>query len=67
MTCCSFLFSRKKTASPPEHRIEIDEEVSGIQNTKLFPYKELKMATRNFHHSNKIGEGGFGIVYKGTF
>ncbi|GMI79493.1 cold-responsive protein kinase 1 [Hibiscus trionum] len=67
MTCCSFLFSRKKTASTPEHRIEIDEEVSGIQNTKLFPYKELKMATGNFHHSNKIGEGGFGIVYKGTF
>lgn len=39
-------------------------EVSGIQNTKLFPYKELKMATGNFHHSNKIGEGGFGVVYK---
>ncbi|KAK8973584.1 hypothetical protein V6N11_030774 [Hibiscus sabdariffa] len=67
MTCCSFLFSRKKTASPPEHRVEIDEEVSGIQNTKLFPYKELKMATGNFDRSNKIGEGGFGIVYKGTF
>ncbi|KAK5786835.1 hypothetical protein PVK06_041481 [Gossypium arboreum] len=42
-------------------------EVSGIQNTKLFPYKELKMATGNFHYSNKIGEGGFGVVYKGTF
>ncbi|KAK8689199.1 hypothetical protein V6N13_087922 [Hibiscus sabdariffa] len=67
MTCCSFLFSRKKTAPPAEHRIEIDEEVSGIQNTRLFPYKELKMATGNFHYSNKIGEGGFGIVYKGTF
>ncbi|KAK9041600.1 hypothetical protein V6N11_016692 [Hibiscus sabdariffa] len=67
MTCCSFLFSQKKTASPAEHRIEIDEEVSGIQNTRLFPYTELKMATGNFHYSNKIGEGGFGIVYKGTF
>ncbi|XP_039029305.1 cold-responsive protein kinase 1-like isoform X2 [Hibiscus syriacus] len=67
MTCCSFLFSQKKTASPAEHRIDIDEEVSGIQNTRLFPYKELKMATGNFNYSNKIGEGGFGIVYKGTF
>ncbi|XP_039029586.1 cold-responsive protein kinase 1-like [Hibiscus syriacus] len=67
MTCCWYLFSRRNTASPPEDRIEIDEEVSGIQNTKLFPYKELKMVTGNFHHSNKIGEGGFGIVYKGTF
>ncbi|KAE8684270.1 putative LRR receptor-like serine/threonine-protein kinase [Hibiscus syriacus] len=67
MTCCSFLFSQKKTASPPEHRVDIDEEVSGIQNTRLFPYKELKVATGNFNYSNKIGEGGFGIVYKGTF
>ena len=39
-------------------------EVSGIQNTKLFTYNELKMATGNFHYSNKIGEGGFGVVYK---
>ncbi|XWS16900.1 hypothetical protein CRYUN_Cryun33cG0021200 [Craigia yunnanensis] len=67
MTCFSFLFSRKKTASSAEQTIEIDEEVSGIQNTKLFTYKELKFATGNFHYSNKIGEGGFGAVYKGTF
>ncbi|MBA0624934.1 hypothetical protein Godav_010202 [Gossypium davidsonii] len=66
MACFSFLCSRKKTFSA-EQTTEIDEEVSGIQNTKRFPYKELKMATGNFHHSNKIGEGGFGVVYKGTF
>ncbi|OMO92415.1 hypothetical protein COLO4_17593 [Corchorus olitorius] len=67
MTCFSFLFSKKKAGLPPEHSPEIDEEVSGIQNTKLFTYRELKMATGNFHFSNKIGEGGFGAVYKGTF
>ncbi|XVE63403.1 hypothetical protein DITRI_Ditri07aG0017700 [Diplodiscus trichospermus] len=67
MTCFSYLFSRKKRASSAEQTIDIDEEVSGIQNTKLFPYKDLKMATGNFHYSNKIGEGGFGAVYKGTF
>ncbi|EOY13217.1 Kinase superfamily protein isoform 4 [Theobroma cacao] len=64
MTCFSFLFSRKKAAFSAEQTVEIDE---GIQNTKLFTYKELKMATGNFHYSNKIGEGGFGVVYKGTF
>ncbi|EOY13214.1 PREDICTED: putative serine/threonine-protein kinase isoform X3 [Theobroma cacao] len=67
MTCFSFLFSRKKAAFSAEQTVEIDEEVAGIQNTKLFTYKELKMATGNFHYSNKIGEGGFGVVYKGTF
>ncbi|KAK8959012.1 putative LRR receptor-like serine/threonine-protein kinase [Platanthera guangdongensis] len=31
----------------------------------LFQLRQLKAATRNFHPSNKIGEGGFGPVYKG--
>ncbi|XP_020210005.1 putative serine/threonine-protein kinase [Cajanus cajan] len=31
----------------------------------LFTYNQLKLATRNFHSSEKIGEGGFGSVYKG--
>ncbi|KAK8986447.1 hypothetical protein V6N11_010003 [Hibiscus sabdariffa] len=66
MTCFSFLFLRKKNTFSVEHSVEIDEEVSGIQNTKMFTYKELKMATGNFHYSNKIGSGGFGVVYKGT-
>eukprot|EP01018_Ginkgo_biloba_P011264 Gb_28649 [translate_table: standard] len=31
-----------------------------------FHYKILRDATRNFDASNKVGEGGFGQVYKGT-
>lgn len=61
---CSCLFFKKK---PAPQTTEIDEDISGIQNTKLFTYKELRLATGNFHRSNKIGEGGFGVVYKGTF
>jgi hypothetical protein len=30
----------------------------------LFPYNVLKVATKNFHMSNKLGEGGFGAVFK---
>lgn len=30
-----------------------------------FRYKDLKKATKNFHESMKLGEGGFGVVYKG--
>ncbi|KAG0612459.1 hypothetical protein M758_6G029400 [Ceratodon purpureus] len=32
----------------------------------LFAYSELQKATRDFHPENKLGEGGFGAVYKGT-
>ena len=29
----------------------------------LYLYNEIKAATRDFHLSNKLGEGGFGVVY----
>ena len=38
--------------------------VSGISNLKLYTYKELRNATENFSGENKIGQGGFGSVYK---
>ncbi|KAJ1441590.1 Serine/threonine-protein kinase, active site [Sesbania bispinosa] len=34
-------------------------------HTGLFTLRQLKAATNNFDISNKIGEGGFGPVYKG--
>jgi hypothetical protein len=30
----------------------------------LYLYKEIKLATNNFDKKNKLGEGGFGVVYK---
>ncbi|XP_039061566.1 probable LRR receptor-like serine/threonine-protein kinase At1g56140 [Hibiscus syriacus] len=32
-----------------------------------FSYSKLKAATEDFNPSNKLGEGGFGAVYRGTF
>ncbi|KAH9571952.1 hypothetical protein CY35_02G120500 [Sphagnum magellanicum] len=31
----------------------------------LYSYNVLKVATKDFHPSNKLGEGGFGAVFKG--
>ncbi|KAK8988522.1 hypothetical protein V6N11_029909 [Hibiscus sabdariffa] len=36
-----------------------------LQGPMTYTYKELNFATTNFSHQNKLGEGGFGEVYKG--
>uniref|UniRef100_M8C3Q4 Putative LRR receptor-like serine/threonine-protein kinase n=1 Tax=Aegilops tauschii TaxID=37682 RepID=M8C3Q4_AEGTA len=36
-------------------------------NIHLYSYKEIRRATNNFDHGNKLGRGGFGTIYKGTF
>ncbi|KAG9149992.1 hypothetical protein Leryth_010058 [Lithospermum erythrorhizon] len=46
-------------------RSELDQHISEIRDSKLFSYKELKIATDDFSPANKIGEGGFGSVFKG--
>lgn len=63
MTCFSFLFGKNRASA--QRIIEIDEEVSGIQNVIMYTYNELQTATGNFSLANKVGEGGFGSVYKG--
>ncbi|KAL8511718.1 hypothetical protein ACS0TY_018229 [Phlomoides rotata] len=40
------------------------KEFEGLLTT-IFPLKLIRAATNNFDSANKIGEGGFGPVYKG--
>ena len=38
-----------------------------LEELPLFTFKELANATENFHQANKLGQGGFGPVYKVNF
>ena len=43
----------------------IHAELRGIDlQTGLFTIRQIKAATKNFDAANKVGEGGFGAVYK---
>ncbi|KAK4414312.1 putative serine/threonine-protein kinase PBL19 [Sesamum alatum] len=52
------------SGSLPRTIPEIYEEKA--QNLRVFTFAELSKATSNFSRLLKIGEGGFGCVYKGT-
>ncbi|XVE89718.1 hypothetical protein DITRI_Ditri20bG0018100 [Diplodiscus trichospermus] len=49
------LYGGSMRVPPSRHR--------GVQ---VFTYKELELATDNFSEVNVIGNGGFGVVYKGV-
>ncbi|XP_039116498.1 probable LRR receptor-like serine/threonine-protein kinase At1g53430 [Dioscorea cayenensis subsp. rotundata] len=54
-----FFLLRKKDAE--------NNELRGLElHTLIFTLKQIKDATRNFDPANKLGEGGFGPVYKGV-
>ncbi|CAL2253636.1 unnamed protein product [Prunus armeniaca] len=44
----------------------LEDDLKGVDlQTGKFSFRQLKDATNNFDKANKIGEGGFGSVYKG--
>ncbi|XP_065852052.1 putative serine/threonine-protein kinase isoform X2 [Euphorbia lathyris] len=62
MTFSCFGFSNSckgKNHQPPEQEI-------ATNNVRVFSYNSLRSATDSFHPSNRIGGGGFGVVYRGV-
>ncbi|KAK4804839.1 hypothetical protein SAY86_004656 [Trapa natans] len=58
----NFLLRRRKLSRAYE-----DEELLGMDTKPyIFSYAEIKAATDEFSTINKLGEGGFGPVFKGT-
>ncbi|KAJ0430246.1 putative protein kinase RLK-Pelle-RLCK-VIIa-2 family [Helianthus annuus] len=52
------------SANSPRGIVELYEEKGG--KLRVFTYAELRQATNDFARLRKIGEGGFGCVYKGS-
>uniref|UniRef100_A0A0E0LLT8 Uncharacterized protein n=1 Tax=Oryza punctata TaxID=4537 RepID=A0A0E0LLT8_ORYPU len=58
---------RKKTRLAKEEYLSENDATEDFESVKstLLSLASLQVATDNFHESKKIGEGGFGAVYKG--
>lgn len=42
------------------------QQGAGYSNVHIFTYEELRLATKHFRPDLILGEGGFGVVYKGV-
>ncbi|GFY90376.1 Receptor-like protein kinase [Actinidia chinensis var. chinensis] len=56
----------KSSSSATSHRSILELYEEKAQNLRVFSFSELKQATNGFSRLLKIGEGGFGSVYKGS-
>lgn len=61
---CAYCLWRR-IASQSEGTLESTISQVQLQDLPLFNFRELVIATNNFDSFNKLGQGGFGPVYKG--
>uniref|UniRef100_A0A7N2MUX3 Cysteine-rich receptor-like protein kinase 29 n=1 Tax=Quercus lobata TaxID=97700 RepID=A0A7N2MUX3_QUELO len=55
-----------RVSSPKEKAAEnIDDEIPSVESLQ-FDFSTISVATDDFSEANKLGQGGFGAVYKGT-
>ncbi|XP_060196345.1 L-type lectin-domain containing receptor kinase IX.1-like [Lycium barbarum] len=68
ITASCFLWKKKRKGDNKDHAfidLDMDGEFEKGTGPKKFSFGELARATSNFAEGQKLGEGGFGDVYKG--
>ncbi|KAG4124371.1 hypothetical protein ERO13_D10G036500v2 [Gossypium hirsutum] len=62
LLACWVRWYRSRIMLPSYVQQDYDFEIGHI---KRFSYRELQIATSNFNSKNILGQGGYGVVYKG--
>ncbi|XP_065862210.1 G-type lectin S-receptor-like serine/threonine-protein kinase At4g27290 isoform X2 [Euphorbia lathyris] len=65
LSVASFVLCKRVKFQRNKKKVKIDNSQDDALELPLFDLATLVNATSNFSESNKIGEGGFGPVYKG--
>ncbi|KAM7255081.1 hypothetical protein ACFE04_020322 [Oxalis oulophora] len=64
-----YIFMRRRARKTKERIDFFDDDMSGIKSAESmnFNFNTIKAATNNFCTTKKLGQGGFGPVYKAAF
>ncbi|MED6131484.1 hypothetical protein PIB30_010237 [Stylosanthes scabra] len=67
LTCAYILWKRIQIRERVKNKPRVnDNDLGKVPELFQFEFERLVAATNNFNLSNKLGEGGYGPVYKGT-
>nr|AAD21872.1 receptor-like protein kinase homolog RK20-1 [Phaseolus vulgaris] len=61
---CIYLRRKKARKSPTVNQDDDDDDIE-ISQSLQFDFDTIRVATEDFSNSNKLGQGGFGAVYRG--
>ncbi|KAL7149929.1 hypothetical protein ABFS83_05G074300 [Erythranthe nasuta] len=64
--CVGVCLRMKRKTKQDRETLANDDEVSAVESLQ-HDFSIVRAATNNFSESNKLGQGGFGVVYKGKF
>jgi hypothetical protein len=59
-----FHFNKLEKAEESTDNVFGELSQAKLQELLLYNFEKLATTTNNFHESNKLGQGGFGPVYK---
>ncbi|GKV41743.1 hypothetical protein SLEP1_g49239 [Rubroshorea leprosula] len=64
ISICICIFFRVTKSEKKFHAEAVDDEIQSVESLQ-FDFNIIRDATNNFSDENKLGQGGFGAVYKG--